>query len=46
MGITDLLKELEEKRRSLTTFKETRKVCGKCWKDGTCDSDDVKKQPI
>ena len=46
MGVKKLLDELKEKRRSLTTFKETRKVCGKCWKDGTCDSDDVKKQPI
>ena len=46
MGITDIIEDLKEKRRSLTAFKETRKVCGKCWKDGTCDSDAVKKQPI
>ena len=29
MGLTDIIGDLKEKRRSLTTFKETRKVCGK-----------------
>ena len=46
MGLTDIIGDLKEKRRSMTAFKETRKVCGKCLKDGTCDSDTVKKQPI
>jgi len=46
MGLGGILDDLKEKRKSLTAFKETRKVCGKCWKDGTCDSDAVKKERV